>query len=344
MTTQWCIRVTTAWPDILGNGWMTRVTAKRRTSTRHALASPNRGRMPPLHMVRAFEAVARMGSMRRAADDIGISHSVISRHIRHLEAWLRVRLMAAGPRGVKLTREGAVFFAAASRAFGTLAAATAELKPSSRRRTLRIWCMPGLATRWLTPRLVLVQQTLPDAELVLRASDRLPDFSLEEADLMIGFADPRELPDGAAPLVQPRMFPVASQQWVRDNGPPRSLEWLASRPLIHEESRQQWMDWFEAAGVSLDRPLSGPRLSDANLGFDAALAGVGVALATRLTASEEIADGRLVELFKTNIRLGGYFLLASPSLRKNSLTLGFQDWLISHLAATEDFAEVRAAT
>ena len=82
--------------------------------------------MPPLHMVRAFEAVARMGTMRRAAEDIGISHTVISRHVHHLEAWLHARLTLSGPRGTRLTREGEMFFAVVSRAFGLIAGATAD--------------------------------------------------------------------------------------------------------------------------------------------------------------------------------------------------------------------------
>lgn len=290
--------------------------------------------MPPLHMVRAFEAAARTGTMRRAAEDIGVTHTVISRHIRNLEAWLHVRLIVAGPRGVLLTREGELFFEAVSRAFGALVAATAGLKRSTGPRMLRIWCMPGLATRWLTPRLALVQRILPGVELTLRAIDRIPDFAADEADLMIGFGDPRELPEAAVQLIQPRMFPVASPKWISDNGTPRSLRLLARKPLLHEDN-QQWTDWFNAAGVPLDQPLSGPRLSDANLGFDAALAGIGIALATRLTALDELAQGRLVELFKTDIRLGAYFFLPAPALRNDPLTRLFHDWLASHLRETE---------
>lgn len=274
--------------------------------------------------------------MRRAAEDIGISHTVISRHIRDLEAWLRVKLVIAGPRGIKLTRSGELFSTAVARAFGLILAATAELRPAARRRMLRIWCMPGLATRWLTPRLALIQQALPEMELVLRATDQLPDFSTDAADLVIGFRNLDELPRGAETLVQPRMFPVASPQWLKRQGAPRSVRLLASSPLIHEDSRQQWTDWLAAAGMPPKRSLSGPRLSDASLAFDAALAGVGVALATRLTAQSEIAEGRLVELFNTNIRLGAYYFLAAPALRKDPAVSRFRDWLTTHLLATED--------
>jgi LysR family glycine cleavage system transcriptional activator len=181
----------------------------------------------------------------------------------------------------------------------------------------------------------MVQKALPEADLVLRASARAPDFAAEEADVMIGFHDRGHVRDGAVALMEPRMLPVASPGWIRDHGLPLSLAALARQPLVHEESHQQWRDWFEAAGVPIGHELSGPRLSDANLGLDAALAGVGVALATPFMALEEIARGRLVELFKTNVFLGRYYLLRSPALRNDALTQRFQDWLVAEYEASE---------
>ena len=191
------------------------------------------------------------------------------------------------------------------------------------------------ATRWLTPRLEQLQSAVSDADLVLKAVDRLPDFAKGEADLMIGFADTGALPQGAVSLVRPRMFPVASPKWLRRNGTPNAPEELARQLLIHEESRQQWTDWFEAAGVRLRGALKGPRLSDASLGLDAALAGVGVSLATRLTAQDEMAAGRLSELFDTRIHLGSYFFYATPSLRTDAIAKGLYRWLLEQLRASE---------
>ena len=285
-------------------------------------------------MVRAFEAAGRLGSMRKAAEDLGVSHSVVSRHVKNLEFWMAVKLVASNPRGLRLTREGEMFHAAVSAAFELIATSTAELRPASHRRGLRLWCMPGLATRWLGPRLPHMQQLLEETELVLRAIDRLPDFSVGEADVMIGFGDPVDLPLGAVPLVHPRMFPVASRDWVSAAGPLERVADLARAPLIHEENRQQWADWFRAAGVDHDR-LRGPRLWDASLGFEAALAGQGVALATRLTAGDEIARGRLVELFDTDIRLGAYYFIAMPSRRKDRSIRKLHDWLVAELRQSE---------
>ena len=290
--------------------------------------------MPPLVMIRAFEAAGWMGSMRKAAEDLGVSHSVVSRHVKNLEFWMAVKLVASNPRGLRLTREGEIFHATISTAFELIAATTAELRPPAHRRTLRLWCMPGLATRWLGPRLPQMQDLLSETELVLRAIDRLPDFSVGEADVMVGFGDPSDLPVGATLLVRPRMFPLASRQWLDAAGPFDDVAALVGAPLIHEENRQQWADWFRAAGVAHEA-LHGPRLWDASLGFEAALAGQGVALATRLTAGEELARGRLVELFDTDIRLGAYYFIAAPARRKDRSIRKLHDWLAGELTRSE---------
>lgn len=288
-------------------------------------------RLPPLILLRAFEAVGRMGSMRKAADDIGVSHTVVSKHVRNLEHWLGLKLVQAGPRGVVLTPQGETLFASVSRAFRIIANTTAELRPAARRASLRIWCMPGLATRWLTPRLSAIEQAMGDVDISLRAIDRPPNFAEGEADVMIGFGNLDALPETARRLIWPRMFPVASPGWIAAHGAPRDLAALAEAPLVHEESRQQWTDWFEAMGYRLRGELRGPRLWDANLGYDAAMAGQGIALVTRLTAGAEIDDGRLVELLDSQVRLGGYYLLTAPSRRDDPVLARFEAWLDANL-------------
>lgn len=282
--------------------------------------------VPPLILIRAFEAVGRTGSMRRAAADIHVSHTVVSRHVRNLEAWLGVKLLDAGPHGSTLTPEGTRLFAGVNRGLQLIARAVQDLRPEVTQRTLRVWCMPGLATRWLAPRLSAIREALPGVSIILRAIDRLPDFRHHEADVMIAYGAAKAFGPHALPLVRPRMFPVTTPRWLAGH-PVVSVAGLPSPHLIHEESDQQWRDWFSAVGVKPRGPLEGPRLWDANLGLDAALAGQGIALASRLTAGDEIEAGRLVEVLRSNVRLGGYYLLTSPDRKDDPAVRKFQLWL-----------------
>ncbi|RTM09715.1 MAG: LysR family transcriptional regulator [Hyphomicrobiales bacterium] len=290
-------------------------------------------------MLRAFEAAGRTGSMRKAANDIGISHTVVSRHVRSLEAWIGWKLLAAGPRGVALTPEGESLYGATSVAFQSIANISAQLRAKAGVDELQIWCFPGLATRWLIPRFDEVRAVVSSGEVLLRAIDQMPDFSRGEADIMIGFGDFKRLPDRAIPLLEPRMFPVVSAAWLARNGVPSSIEDLTRLPLIHEESYAQWTSWFMQAGVKLDRPLKGPRLWDANLGFDAALAGQGVALTSNLMVADEISQRQLVELFETDIRVGGYYLVTAPNAADERIDR-FRAWITRVLSEFEERSRI----
>lgn len=313
---------------------MTSNIRKKKRGVRYDPARPLSGRLPPLIMLRAFEAAGRTGSMRKAASDIGISHTVVSRHVQGLETWIGWKLVVAGPRGVILTPEGQSLYDATSVAFQSIANISAQLRANAGADEFHIWCFPGLATRWLIPRLSDVREAVFSGEVLVRAADRTPDFTRGEADVMIGFGDENRLPDRALPLLEPRMFPVVSPGWLANNGMPGSVAELTHLPLIHEESHSQWTSWLMKAGVELDRPLKGPRLWDANLGFDAALAGQGVALTTNLMAAGEIRRGDLVELFKTKIRVGSYYLVTAPNARDLRIDR-FRRWINSTLSSSD---------
>ena len=311
---------------------------KRKATTEDTI-DPAGADLPPLVMLRAFEATIRTGSMRRAAYDVGVSHTVVSRHVRHLEHWLGTKLVSAGPRGVVPTAHGRMFYESVERAFRLIAEAAAELRPVHRGGVLRIWCIPGLATRWLTPRLSELEAALPGTEIVVRATDETPDLSRRQAHLVIGYGDADALPPGAIPIVRPRIFPIASPAWLAKHGRPRTLAELSRLPLVHEESHRQWQDWFRAAGARQVDRLRGPRLSDANLAFDAAMAGQGVALATSMMTTREIANGQLVELFDTRVHLGGYYVHAAagrPDRRVDTLVR----WLTQTMRTLPDQAIV----
>ncbi|MEW9807673.1 LysR substrate-binding domain-containing protein [Mesorhizobium sp. ZMM04-5] len=314
---------------------MTTITDKKRGGVRFDPARPLSGRLPPLTMLRAFEATARTGSMRKAADDIGVSHTVVSRHVRSLETWIGWKLLSAGPRGVDLTPEGRSLYTATSAAFQSIASVAMQLRAKAGADELHIWCYPGLATRWLILRLDELREVISSGEVLVRATDQVPNFAEGDADVMIGFGDFARLPDGAVPLLRPRMFPVVSPAWIVKHGMPETIEDLTRLPLIHEESYTQWTSWFLQAGVKLDRSLSGPRLWDANLGFDAALAGQGVALTTNLMVANEIERGSLIELFKTDIRVGGYYLLAPRSVEDERVNR-LKEWIMGSLARHEE--------
>lgn len=291
-------------------------------------------RLPPLVALRAFDAVARLGGTRRAGDDLAVSHTVISRHMRNLEAWAGVRLIARDGRGLVLTPEGRRYHERISRAFDLIAEATEELSPRGGQGELRLFCAPGLAVRWLSRRLSALEEALAGVEIVIQPADRSPDFAKGEADAEIAFNPVPVAGITRLDLLTPRFFPVASPLFVERRGPFAGPADIAAAPLIHEESREQWRQWLALAGLDPVPALHGPRLWHADAAVEAALQGQGIALANGLLVGDDLAAGRLVEVMPSDIRLGTYCLRAPAATWDGRVMTRLRRWLASALASS----------
>ena len=138
--------------------------------------------LPPLNALRAFEAAGRYESFSRAAEELGVSHSSISRHVRGLEDRLGIQLFRDLPRGLALSPEGASYLADISPALEAIAYATEALAEVPK-GTVWVNSETLFATKWLVPRLPDFYAAHPGVEIRLEASRRLADVARYEADL-----------------------------------------------------------------------------------------------------------------------------------------------------------------
>lgn len=284
----------------------------------------------PLVALRAFVAVGESRSIREAARRLGVGHSVISRHVRTLEDWARCSLAVTGPGGVSLTEDGQHMFAAAAPAFAMLQAVAERHRPVSAIRPFEIWCVPGLATRWLGARLGALQAVLGDRRIELRPTDIVPDLARGEADAAIVYGVPDADSDIAqVELCRPPVFPVASPSWAALNAAPVAPAEFATLPLLHEHSDAQWRTWLGDEGT----PLAGPRLWYASMALDAAEHGQGVALANTVLARDALAAGRLVAISARTIVMNPYILLTARRRRGDPAVQRLAGWLTTELAA-----------
>jgi DNA-binding transcriptional LysR family regulator len=290
-------------------------------------------RLPPLVALRAFEAVGRLGSVRAAGDELAVSHTVVSRHVRNLEQRIGTRLLRPAGRGLALTPEGARFLGQVAQALDLIEHATAELS-APRRRTLAIWCAPGVASRRVLPKLPELEALLPEQEITLLPTLARPDFARaglgpDGADAEIIYLEASEPRDGvrAELLSSPRVFPVASSAFRARYADVTAPADLLRLPLIHEESTEQWERWLHQAGVAEVPALRGPRLWHAHLAIEAARLGQGVALANAVLAGEDLATGALVEVVPSDIRLGGYYFLSATARWQDPDLATLRQWL-----------------
>lgn len=313
------------------------MTADDDVSARILPLAKSRRLMPPFPALRAFEAVGRLGGVRKAAQELGIDHSAVSRHIKVLEAWAGISLVERG-HGGRLTLKGSVFHTRITAALEDICQASAQLTRRTDDENLVIWCAPGLATSWLNVRLGEFIENNPDIRLEMRPTDSSPDFSRHTADV-----DIRHLRNGAEvpaelmsiEIARPNVFPVASPLLIAELGPSFTPAQLASAPLLHEGDDSFWQEWFAAQGVAVPGRLPGPRLWHINLVLDAANRGQGIALANSLVLAHDQHQNLrpiTVEPAPMPLTLGAYVFRARRERWRDPAILRFRHW-IEKLAA-----------
>lgn len=311
-------------------------------TSQHGLA---RAPTPPYAALRAFEAVGRLGGIRRAALALGLDHAVVSRHLRALEQWAGVPLINRQRQARILTEAGARYHQRIARALEEIALASAELISVRNDGVMRIWCMPGFALGWLTARLSRFQALIPQVELVLRPTGTSPDFASYEADVGIHyFAGLGALQTHPGlrhvELARPEVFPVASPKVARSLRPIKEIEDLLQAPLLHEESDAHWRSWFSACGVACAEGLPGPRLWYAHLAIEAARHQQGVALANPFVLGDDLSTGRLVPVLDKSmggrIALGCYTFTARADRWQSPAVGELRRWLLVEIAKTLD--------
>ncbi|MGX1349644.1 LysR family glycine cleavage system transcriptional activator [Bradyrhizobium elkanii] len=284
-------------------------------------------KLPSLVALRAFEAVARRKSIRRAAEELAVDHTVVSRHLRALQTFLSVQLVNATKRGVQLTPIGEQYAARLAIAFADIASATAQLEVERRAKSFRIWVSPAFAMYRLVPRLPEVHSLFPQLDVELRSTVDIPNFSRMEADTAIIYGTTDEGGVETVPLSHPRVFPVARPSWIAKRKIERPQQ-LLEQTLIHAESSSQWEDWFQQCGVQFTPPLPGPRLWNMYLATEAAKLGQGIAMANETVVKQEIKSGNLVEVCRSNIRFQQYVLVAAQNRWNDADVKSFRDWIL----------------
>lgn len=250
-------------------------------------------RLPPLDPLRGFVAAARHLSFTRAAEDLCLTQSAISRQVQTLEHALGVPLFVRGVRTLALTEQGARLAAAAEGWLHEYAAlATALREPVVRPVTVSTTI--GIAALWLIPRLARFQARHPDIDVRIDASNRVVDLSREDIDLAIRYCADRDAPPHAERLFGESIVPVASPALAaraldRDTLPDSVL-------LDYDDVRYPWLrwnEWLAAKGLDDIRPRAVLTFSHYDQIIQAAVGGQGYALGRRALVSVLIREGKL---------------------------------------------------
>lgn len=291
-------------------------------------------RLPPLTAVRAFEAVARLGSVKRAAIELFVTASAVSHQIKSLETHLGVSLFVRERRQLRLTAVGQRYLEAVGHALDTIDIATRRVAAPQGGQVVNVSVAPSFLTRWLVPRIRQFQDRYPEVELRLSPNSGTVDFAASDVDMAIYFGV-GHWPDVEVHFLREVVLvPVAGPRLVEKLPPLRSVGDLAECTLIDVSSRPDEWDRFLAT-FDVARPHRGKRLafSNTSLAVGAAMEDLGIALADRHLIDREIRYGQLVRPLPVELSLRqGFYLVLQKGRPLSDAMQAFFDWIMEETA------------
>lgn len=289
--------------------------------------------IPPLAAVRVFEAAARHENFTEAARELGMTQAAVSHQIRLIEDHLGQQLFRRTRQRVELTDAARRAAAAVGKGLDAIAAAFAELRADDD-AALTISTTTTFANAWLAWRIGQFQLRHPDLAVRLVVESRLADFVDDGVDVAIRSGEAPWPGLEAHHLLDHVFTPMCSPEFLAAQGGTIAPADLLRLPLIspHDPS---WPRWLEDEGLTQagETPLPGVRLdSQANEGH-AAMAGQGIAMLTPFFWQQDMASGRLVQLFPRLSSLGiGYWIVYPEHRRRATKIRRFREWLVAEVA------------
>lgn len=282
-------------------------------------------RFPSIDGLRAFEAAARLGTFERAADELHVTASAVSKRVATLEELVGAPLFVRSGKALQLTAGGRDYLQQVGAALGLLAAVPQHRRAAQRTQKLRVVAPPTFARQVLVPRLEGFTRAHPEIELEIVLSIPFLDVQPADADVEVRHGDPA----GGRVLLDETVRPLAAPALLAKLPPLRRPADLAQAPLLRTPI-EPWTPWLRAAGLDWPEPASGPKFVDLGLTLEAAVAGLGVALGRPSLARPWLQAGSLVPLFDVAVPASGRYFLAPVA---DGAATVFADWLATTCAA-----------
>ena len=293
--------------------------------------------LPHLAFFQGFEAAARTLSFTKAAEELFVTQSAVSRQIKALEDNLGLKLFERRPRSLTLTEDGQSLYRIATDVLDRLQIAIDRLRAESRASQLSITTTTGFASLWLIPRLSRFTALHPDIDVRISATTDMLNLERSLIDLAIRYCKPETVPQGAVRLFGEEMIPVCSRALLHDKTRPlKRPQDLAHHTLLHfdyagaETMYMDWGTWLTALGIGELKSGGALHFSQYEQMIQAAISGQGVALGRQPLVSDLIESGALVAPFKqTLVGSRAYFIIESRLSAGKPQVSEFAQWLLA---------------
>ncbi|MRG65185.1 LysR family transcriptional regulator [Rhizobium pusense] len=283
----------------------------------------------PLNGLRAFEASARHLSFTRAAIELCVTQAAVSQQVKGLEKRLGVALFQRLPRGLKITAEGEALLPTVTSSFDQMATTLDRIEAGQVRELLFLGVVGTFAVGWLLPRLLAFQKRHPFIDVRVSTNNNRVDMAAEGLDFAIRFGQGSWHGTDAFRLFDAPLSPLCTPKLAETLKAPADL---MEATLLRSYRADEWSSWFAAAGVTPAAQVNAGIVFDTSLGMmEAALQGLGVALAPPSMFSRHLASGAVVQPFPVTISLGSYWLTRLQSKPPTPAMQVFSDWLFDSI-------------
>lgn len=286
------------------------------------------------HGVARVRGDRAVDELQAAAAELFVTPTAISHQIRQLESYLGMRVLDRTPRAVSLTPAGSALYDAVASSFADIGRVVSQLRREPE-PILTLSATSGLLSQWLIPRLAELRRVMPTLELRLHASDALIPLDPRDIGVAIRY--------GRGPFADVEATALAADVFVPVCSPTLGLariDDLHAVSLIHVDRRQvprpapDWARWCAHAGVEGLDTRAGLRVNDSQHAVQAALAGQGAAIVSRLLVADALVAGLLVMPFDHALPGETYHFVCAPALGDRADVVGLRDWFRSTLASS----------
>lgn len=278
--------------------------------------------LPPMHTLKTFECVARLGSFTAAAEELHLTVSAVSHQIRAIESFYGAKLLRRGAREVTLTQPGDALRDVVVTFLDQLSVVGKSLRSAPGHR-LSLSAPPSFVSRWLMSRLSGFLGAHPEVDFTLHATPDLVDLEDDQVDVAIRYGNGDWPGLESVKLFDEAVFPVAAPSYLAQTAI-QDLDDLDKGVLLRDDFAR-WDDWTNNAASQ-----PGPTYGDSSLLLQAAEAGQGIALGRSVLVEDALAAGTLVRIGTHSRKAEGtYFLVWLAKARRTSARDSFRTWLLA---------------
>ena len=294
-------------------------------------------RIPTLTSLRAFEAVARFKSFRKAADELHVTHAAVSHQIKALEQTVGVQLFIRNSRSVELTPAGAQYYPSIRENIQEILKATQRLQAPNEAKVLHVQSYNSFNTMWLQPRLADFLQDNPTIRVRIISSFEDGNYDIHRFDVGVFNAPPFDPRYEYRFLFETDIFPVCAPDLAgADSGSvdPSVLETTDLLSVPNTGNVSDWDCWLRHVGLNPETMNYGPVFDHYPLVREAVLNGHGVGIARAPFVDRDLATGRLIKPFAQTVPEPLPWFVATKKEGKPDPSVAiFVEWLIAEMSA-----------